>query len=114
MGTLRYKPRPFPEKGEGLVLERITSLEKRSRLGMRQPEEYASELPSRIQIESMDGDMVETLFNLVKALDTGFLDVHADVATVIAGLTSDGEAISPPTAVILSITSKKYFLIDSI
>ena len=96
MGTLRYKSRPFPEKGEGLVLERIISLEKLSRLSIRPPEEYASELPSPIQIESMDGDMVENLFNLVKALDTGFLDVQADVATVIAGLTSDGEAISSP------------------
>ena len=97
MGTLRYKPRPFPEKGEGLVLERITSLEKRSRLGMRQPEEYAGELPSPIQIDSIDGDMNENVFQLVGALDTGFLDVQADVATAIAGLTSDGEAISPPS-----------------
>ena len=73
-----------------LILERITSLKKISRLSIRQPEEYASELPSPIQIESMGGDMVE-------ALDTGFLDVQADVATVIAGLTSDGEAIYPPS-----------------
>ena len=96
MGTLRYKPRPFPEKGEGLVLERITILDKISTLGMRQPEEYASELPSPIQNDSIDGDMNENVFKLVGALDTGFLDVQADVATVIAGLTSDGEAISPP------------------
>ena len=34
---------------------------------------------------------------MVEALDTGFLDVQADVATVIAGLTSDGEAIYPPS-----------------
>ena len=99
MGTLRYKHRPFPEKGEGLVLERITSLEETSTLGMRQPEEYyASELPSPTQIDSIDGDdMNENVFQLVGALDTGFLDVQADVATVIAGLTSDGEAISPPS-----------------
>ena len=40
-GTLRYKARPFPEKGEGLVLERITRLEKTPKLSTRQPEKCA-------------------------------------------------------------------------
>ena len=93
-GTLRYKPRPFPEKGEGLVLERIASLEKISRLSMRQPKEYTSELPSETSSEPMDEDMMEDVFKLVEALETDFLDVQTDAATAIAGLTSDGEAIS--------------------
>ena len=46
--------------------------------------------------------MVEDVFKLAEALDTDFLDVQADAATAVAGLTSDGEAISP-TAMILSI-----------
>ncbi|CAN0468372.1 unnamed protein product, partial [Ascophyllum nodosum] len=58
-GTLRYKPRPFPEKSEALVLERIASLEKTSRLSMRQPKEHASELPSQTSSGPMDEDMVE-------------------------------------------------------
>ena len=94
-GTLRYKPRPFPEKGEGLVLERIASLEETSRLSMRQPKEHASELPSQTSSGPMDEDMVEDIFKLVEALETGFLGVQTDAATAIAGLTSDGEAISP-------------------
>ena len=94
-GTLRYKPRPFPEKGEGLVLERIASLEKTSRLSMRQPKEYASELPSQTSSGPMDEDMMEDVFKLVEALETGFLDVQTDAATAMAGLTSEGETISP-------------------
>ena len=94
-GTLRYKSRPFPEKGEGLVLERTASLEKTSRLSMRQPKEYASELPSQTSSGPMDEDMMEDVFKLVEALETGFLDVQTDAATAIAALTSDGETISP-------------------
>ena len=41
--------------------------------------------------------MVEDVFKLAEALDTGFLDVQADAATAVAGLTSVGEAISPTT-----------------
>ena len=63
-GTFRYKPRPFPEKGEGLVLERIASLEKTSRLSMRQPKEYTSELPSQTSSEPMDEDMMEDVFKV--------------------------------------------------
>ena len=94
-GTLRYKLRPFPEKGGGLVLERIASVEKTSRLSMRQPKEYASELPSQTSSEPMDEDMMEDVFKLVEALETGLLDVQTNAATAIAALTSDGEAISP-------------------
>ena len=96
-GTLRYKPRPFPEKGEGLVLERITNLKKTSRLGRNQPKECAinSELPSQTSSEPMDEDMMEDVFKLVEALEMGFLDVQTDAATAIAALTNDGETISP-------------------
>ncbi|CAN0244044.1 unnamed protein product [Ascophyllum nodosum] len=88
-GTLRYKLRPFPEKGGGLVLERIASVEKPSRLSMRQPKEYASELPSQTSSEPMDEDMMEDVFKLVEALETGLLDVQTNAATAIAALTSD-------------------------
>ena len=94
-GTLRYKPRPFPEKGEGLVLDRITSHEKISRLSLRQSKESASELPSQTCSEPMDEDMMEDVFKLVEALEKGFLGVQTDAVTAIAGLTSDGETISP-------------------
>ena len=40
----------------------------------------------------MDDDMAEDVFKLAEALDTGFLDVQADAATAIAGLSSDGKA----------------------
>ena len=59
---------------------------------MRQPKDHASELPSQTSSEPMDEDMVEDVFKLV---ETGFLGVQTDAATAIAGLTSDGEAISP-------------------
>ena len=62
---------------------------------MRQPKEHASELPSQTSSGPMDEDMVEDVFKLVEALETGFLGVQTDAATAIAGLTSDGEAISP-------------------
>ncbi|CAN0340703.1 unnamed protein product [Ascophyllum nodosum] len=100
-GTLRYKSRPFPEKGEGLVLERTASLEKTSRLSMRQPKEYASELPSQTSSGPMDEDMMEDVFKLVEALETGFLDVQTDAATAIAALTSDAgfrDQLSDPRA----------------
>ena len=102
-GTLRYKPRPFPEKGEGLVLEKITNLEKPSRLGTRQPEKCVGEMSVSIPREPMDEDMMDDVLKLAEALDAGFLDVQADAATAIAGLTSDGEALSP-TALVLSHT----------
>ena len=91
-GTLCYKPKPSPEKGEGLVLEEIASLEKTSTLSMRQPEKRASEMVVSIPSEPMDDDMAEDVFKLAEALDTGFLDVQADAATAIAGLSSDGKA----------------------
>ena len=62
---------------------------------MRQPKEYASELPSQTSSEPMDEDMMEDVFKLVEALETGLLDVQTNAATAIAALTSDGEAISP-------------------
>ena len=102
-GTLRYKSRPFPEKGEALVLEKIVSLEITSRLSMRQPKEYTSELPSQTSSEPMDEDMMEDVLKLVEALETDFLDVQTDAATAIAGLTSDGEAISPQPCPLKSI-----------
>ena len=45
--------------------------------------------------EAMDDDMMEDALKLMEALKTDFLDVQADAATAIAGLTSDGEALSP-------------------
>ena len=39
--------------------------------------------------------MMENALKLVEALNTDFLDVQADAATAIAGLTSDGETVSP-------------------
>ncbi|CAN0064993.1 unnamed protein product [Ascophyllum nodosum] len=90
-GTLRYKPRPFPEKGEGLVLEKNTNLEKPSRLGTRQPEKCVGEMSVSIPREPMDEDMMDDVLKLAEALDAGFLDVQADAATAIAGLTSDVE-----------------------
>ena len=100
-GTLRYKPRPFPENGEGLVLEKITSLEKPSRLGTRQPEKCVGEMSVSIPREPMDEDMMDDVFKLAEALDAGFLDVQAEAATAVAGLTSDGETLFP-TALVLS------------
>ena len=47
--------------------------------------------------------MIEDVFNLANTLEAGFLDIQADAATAIAGLTSDGEAISSPV-VVLSLT----------
>ena len=44
--------------------------------------------------------MVEDVFKLAEALDTGLLDVQADAATAVAGLTSDGEAISPTVMIL--------------
>ncbi|CAN0434348.1 unnamed protein product [Ascophyllum nodosum] len=90
-GTLRYKPRPFSEKGEGLVLEKIINLEKTSKLSIRQPEECASELPSPIVMDPMDEDMIEGVVTLAETLQTGLLDVQADAASAIAGLTSDAD-----------------------
>ena len=48
----------------------------------------------------MDDDMIDDVFNLANTLETGFLDVQADAVTAIAGLTSDGEAISSPIVVV--------------
>ncbi|CAN0287601.1 unnamed protein product, partial [Ascophyllum nodosum] len=88
-GTLRYKPRPFSEKGVGLVLEKNINLEKTSKLSIRQPEECASELPSPIVMDPMDEDMIEGVVTLAETLQTDLLDVQADAASAIAGLTSD-------------------------
>ena len=70
---------------------------------MRQPKEYTSELPSQTSSEPMDEDMMEDVLKLVEALETDFLDVQTDAATAIAGLTSDGEAISPQPCPLKSI-----------
>ena len=44
--------------------------------------------------------MIDDVFSLAKTLETGFLDVQADAATAIAGLTSDGEVASSPIVVL--------------
>ncbi|CAN0037347.1 unnamed protein product [Ascophyllum nodosum] len=90
-GALRYKPRPFSEKGEGLVLEKIVNLEKTLKLSIRQPEECASELPSPIVMDPMNEDIMEGVVTLAETLQTGLLDVQADAASAIAGLTSDAD-----------------------
>ena len=92
MGTLRYKPRPFPEKGEGLFLEPIGNLEPpRFVIRKRQGDSSSSKLPSIITSEPMDEDMIKDVVNLVKVLEADFLDAQADAATAVAGLTDDGE-----------------------
>ena len=50
--------------------------------------------------------MIDDVFKLVEALDGGFLDVQADAATAIAGLTSDGEALLPTA---LALSNKQKF-----
>ena len=95
MGTLRYKPRPFPEKGEGLFLEPIGDLEPpRFVIGQRQDDSSSGKLPSTITSEPMDEDMINDVVNLVKVLEAEFLDTQADAATAVAGLTDDGELTS--------------------
>ena len=92
MGTLRYKPRPFPEKGEGLFLEPIGNLKPpRFVIGLRQDDSSSIKLPSTITSEPLDEDMIEDVVNLVKVLEADFLDAQADAATAVAGLTDDGE-----------------------
>ncbi|CAN0269820.1 unnamed protein product [Ascophyllum nodosum] len=90
-GTFRYKPRPYPEKGEGLVLERIARLQNTSRLTTRQPDKCVRDTVVSLPSEPMDDGMMENALKLVEALNTDFLDVQADAATAIAGLTSDVE-----------------------
>ena len=46
--------------------------------------------------------MIDDVFSLAKTLETGFMDVQADAATAIAGLTSDGEVVSS-SIVVLSL-----------
>ena len=46
-------------------------------------------------MDPMNEDIMEGIVTLAETLQTGLLDVQADAASAIAGLTSDGEIILP-------------------
>ncbi|CAM9373908.1 unnamed protein product [Scytosiphon promiscuus] len=120
MGTLCYKPRAYPEVGQGLALEEVSR--KSSRGGLASLAERKETLrsggntpaadrfgaggavmgasfPPPVPVsmakasadsdDEFDEDMNEDLMVLTKMLRGNYLDVQADAAMAVAGLTAD-------------------------
>lgn len=116
IGTLCYKPRPYPKVGQGLALEEAMKSSRGSLRPLSQRKETpqsgrntgaggsvmgaSSPLPvpasmAKTSTESDDGfeeDMNEDLMVLTKMIQGNYLDVQADAAMAVAGLTADRES----------------------
>lgn len=51
-----------------------------------------TEIEGSDSYESMDDDMIEDVIKLAEAHQSKYIDVQADAATAVAGLTCDGES----------------------
>lgn len=106
-GTFRYHPRPYPPMGEGLALEAASMAPSRNSirllaereetmrsggagLGVSPPPVPASMAKTQDSSE-LDVDMMDDVTLLASMLRGNFLDVQADAATAVAGLTADRE-----------------------
>ncbi|CAN0265472.1 unnamed protein product, partial [Ectocarpus fasciculatus] len=105
-GTFRYKPRAYPASGEGLALEQVNMAPSRNSIRLLAERGEAikaggSPLPvpasmARPQASSsaaaeLDSDMIDDVVLLADMLSGSYLDVQADAAAAVAGLTTDGE-----------------------
>lgn len=104
-GILRYEPKSYPDKGEGLKLESLPDHQPSS-FDMGGMYQGAIEIEESDSCESMDEDMIEDVVKLAEALQSKYLDVQADAATAVAGLTSDGESYS------LKLIPSSFFTYD--
>eukprot|EP00903_Cladosiphon_okamuranus_P010210 g9669.t1 len=108
-GTFRYHPRPYPAMGEGLALEEASMAPSRNSirllaereetrksdgagLGVSPPPVPASMAKTQEPSE-LDEEMLEDVILLATMLRGNFVDVQADAATALAGLTADPELL---------------------
>ncbi|CAB1117573.1 unnamed protein product [Ectocarpus sp. CCAP 1310/34] len=102
VGTFRYKPRTYPATGEGLALEQVNMAPSRNSIRLLAERGEATKtggsLPvpasmARPQVSSsspeLDSDMMDDVVLLADMLSGSYLDVQADAAAAVAGLTTD-------------------------
>ena len=86
-GILRYEPKNYPAKGEGLRIEGIPDHQPSS-FGMGGMYQGITEIEGSDSCESMDEDMIEDVVKLAEAHQSKYLDVQSNAATAVAGLTN--------------------------
>ncbi|CAM9223852.1 unnamed protein product [Ectocarpus sp. 6 AP-2014] len=113
-GTFRYKPRTYPATGEGLALEQVNMAPSRNSIRLLAergeaiktggsplpvPPSMASPLASSSSFPELDSDMMDDVMLLAGMLSGSYLDVQADAAAAVAGLTTDGKLVDQLSSV---------------
>ncbi|CAM9823455.1 unnamed protein product [Ectocarpus sp. 4 AP-2014] len=106
-GTFRYKPRTYPATGEGLALEQVNMAPSRNSIrllaergdaiktggSLPVPASKARPQASSSSSPELDSDMMDDVVLLAGMLSGSYLDVQADAAAAVAGLTTDGKLL---------------------